>query len=114
MNRFVKSNHEDDEEIEGEEDRLEEDEVWSDGQHVYIARQYPLVDRLRPLPLKRIRTDPSWLLEKIANYRTDDLAIFGGNREITIDADSASRIFNIDSSDTLEILERLEAIAALE
>jgi hypothetical protein len=61
---------------EPEEDRLEEDEVWSDGQHVYIARQYPLVDRLRQLPLKRIRTDPTWLLDKIAQYRTDDLACF--------------------------------------
>ena len=68
--------HGDEGDIETDEDRLEEDEVWSDGQHVYIARQYPLVDRLRPILLKRIRTDPSWLLEKIANYRTDDLACF--------------------------------------
>ena len=55
---------------------LDEDEVWSDGNKVFIARKFQFFDSLRKIPLRQIRTDPSWLLEKIALYRTDDLACF--------------------------------------
>jgi len=50
------------------------DEVWSDGVRVYIARDYNRFDSLRKIPLSRIRTDPSWLLERM--QMTDDLACF--------------------------------------
>jgi Dynamin central region len=52
------------------------DEVWSDGSRVYIGRQAGVFDSLRKLPLTHVRTDPSWLVEKIAEFRTDDLACF--------------------------------------
>ena len=55
---------------------FEPDEVWSDGNRVFIGRAGAMFDRLRKLPLKNIRTDPSWLNDKIANFRTDDLACF--------------------------------------
>jgi hypothetical protein len=35
-----------------------------------------LVNRLQQLPLKRICTNPTWLLDKIAQYWTNDLACF--------------------------------------
>jgi hypothetical protein len=57
-------------------ERLEENDVWSDGSKVFIARQNNTFDHLKLIPLNRIRTDPSWLQEKIAENRTDDLACF--------------------------------------
>lgn len=57
-------------------DRLEENDVWSDGSKVFIARQNNTFDHLKLIPLNRIRTDPSWLQDKIAENRTDDLACF--------------------------------------
>lgn len=57
-------------------ENLEEDDVWSDGSKVYIARKDSTFDLLTNIPLNRIRTDPSWLIEKIADNRTDDLACF--------------------------------------
>jgi GTP-binding protein EngB required for normal cell division len=57
-------------------EHLEEDDVWSDGSKVYIARKNCSFDLLKNIPLNRIRTDPSWLIEKIADNRTDDLACF--------------------------------------
>jgi interferon-induced GTP-binding protein Mx1 len=57
---------------------LEENDVWSDGSSnkVYIARKNNTFDLLKPIPLNRVRTDPSWLQAKIAENRTDDLACF--------------------------------------
>jgi interferon-induced GTP-binding protein Mx1 len=55
---------------------LEVDDVWSDGEKVFIAREGNTFDLLRKIPLEFIRTDPSWLKEKIAENRTDDLACF--------------------------------------
>eukprot|EP00545_Synedropsis_sp_CCMP1620_P004859 CAMPEP_0119011730 /NCGR_PEP_ID=MMETSP1176-20130426/5852_1 /TAXON_ID=265551 /ORGANISM="Synedropsis recta cf, Strain CCMP1620" /LENGTH=777 /DNA_ID=CAMNT_0006964587 /DNA_START=314 /DNA_END=2647 /DNA_ORIENTATION=+ len=55
---------------------LEEDDVWSDGSKVYIARKNNTFDLLTLIPINRIRTDPSWLQEKISENRTDDLACF--------------------------------------
>jgi GTP-binding protein EngB required for normal cell division len=52
------------------------DEVWTDGSQVYIARSEEMFDSLRKIPLRRLRTDPTWLVDKIAQYRTDDLACF--------------------------------------
>jgi hypothetical protein len=43
---------------------------------VYIAREGNTFDLLKKIPLASIRTDPSWLKEKIAESRTDDLACF--------------------------------------
>jgi len=55
---------------------VEENEVWSDGSKICIARKGNLVDTMRRIPLSSIRTDPSWLREKIRDNRTDDLACF--------------------------------------
>ena len=55
---------------------LEENDVWSDGSKVFIARQNNTFDLLKLIPLNRIQTDPSWLLAKISENRTDDLACF--------------------------------------
>lgn len=56
---------------------FEEDEVWSeDGCRVFIGRSGGRFDSLRKIPCDRIRTDPSWLQEKMDQYRTDDLACF--------------------------------------
>jgi hypothetical protein len=55
---------------------LEKDDVWSDGNKIYIARSISTFDSLKKIPLDLIRTDPSWLTEKIAENRTDDLACF--------------------------------------
>ena len=55
---------------------LEEDDVWSDGNQIFIARKNNIFDSLRKIPLGHIRTDPSWLKEKIADNRTDDLVCF--------------------------------------
>jgi hypothetical protein len=55
---------------------LEENDVWSDGTKVFIARQNNTFDLLKLIPLNRIQTDPSWLLTKIADNRTDDLPCF--------------------------------------
>ena len=57
-------------------DLIEENDVWSDGSKVYIARKDNICDSLEKIPLTCIRTDPSWLKEKIARARTDDLACF--------------------------------------
>jgi GTP-binding protein EngB required for normal cell division len=57
-------------------EHLEVDDVWSDGDKVYIARDGNTFDLLKKIPLDCIRTDPSWLKEKIAENRTDDLACF--------------------------------------
>lgn len=57
-------------------EHLEMDDVWSDGDKVYIARDGNTFDLLKKIPLDCIRTDPSWLKEKIAENRTDDLACF--------------------------------------
>eukprot|EP00980_Cylindrotheca_fusiformis_P011603 scaffold2744_cov136-Cylindrotheca_fusiformis.AAC.20 len=55
---------------------FEADEVWSDGTSVFIGRAGGIFDSMRKLPLHRIRTNPSWLSEKIQQFRTDDLACF--------------------------------------
>ncbi|KAL3917097.1 MAG: hypothetical protein SGILL_004872 [Bacillariaceae sp.] len=55
---------------------FEQDEVWSDGHRVFIGRQGGSYDSLRKLPLNHLRTDPSWLKDKIEESRTDDLACF--------------------------------------
>lgn len=55
---------------------LDEDEVWSDGNKVFIARKNSVCDTLRQIKLGLVRTDPSWLIDKIAENRTDDLACF--------------------------------------
>lgn len=57
-------------------DPLEVDDVWSDGDKVYIARNNNTFDVLKKIPLNKIRTDPSWLKDRIAANRTDDLACF--------------------------------------
>jgi GTP-binding protein EngB required for normal cell division len=55
---------------------IEENDVWSDGSNVYIARKDNLYDSLRKVPLASIRTDPAWLKDKITENRTDELACF--------------------------------------
>ena len=55
---------------------FEKDEVWSDGSRVFIGRQAGRFDSLRKLPFSQVRTDPVWLIDKIAEFRTDDLACF--------------------------------------
>jgi len=55
---------------------FEADEVWSDGNRVFIGRAGGLFDSMRKLPLHQIRTNPSWLHDKIQQFRTDDLACF--------------------------------------
>ena len=55
---------------------IEENDVWSDGAKVYIARKNKYFDTLKKIPLSRVRSDPSWLKQKIADNRTDDLACF--------------------------------------
>ena len=55
---------------------FEKDEVWSDGSRVFIGRENGYFDSLRKLPLNNVRTDPAWLVDKIAEFRTDDLACF--------------------------------------
>jgi hypothetical protein len=56
---------------------FEQDEVWSDdGNRIYIGRSGGRYDSLRKIPISRIRTDPSWLQQKMSLFRTDDLACF--------------------------------------
>jgi GTP-binding protein EngB required for normal cell division len=55
---------------------FDKDEVWSDGHRVFIGREAGSFDSLRKLPLNHVRTDSAWLIDKIADYRTDDLACF--------------------------------------
>jgi hypothetical protein len=55
---------------------FDKDEVWSDGHRVFIGREAGLYDSLRKLPVDLVRTDPTWLIDKIAMSRTDDLACF--------------------------------------
>ena len=56
---------------------FEANDVWSEnGSRVFIGRAGGLFDSMRKLPLKRIRTDPSWLQDKIRQFRTDDMACF--------------------------------------
>jgi hypothetical protein len=55
---------------------FDKDEVWSDGHRVFIGREAGSFDSLRKLPLHHVRTDSTWLMDKIAEYRTDDLACF--------------------------------------
>lgn len=53
------------------------DVVWSDdSDHVYIGRKDNLYDSLKKIPLHNIRTDPSWLKERIIENQTDDLTCF--------------------------------------
>jgi hypothetical protein len=59
-----------------QQEAFQQDEVWTDGNQVYIARSHQVFDSLRKIPLRRLRTDPTWLVDKIAQYRTDDLACF--------------------------------------
>lgn len=54
----------------------EENDVWSDGTNIYIARANHIFDTLRKVPLSCVRTDPSWLKVHMAQHRTDDLACF--------------------------------------
>ena len=58
------------------EEFVEENVVWSDGTKVYIARKDNVCDTLRKISLSSIRTDPTWLKEKISQNRTDELACF--------------------------------------
>lgn len=54
-----------------------QDEVWSDdGNRIFIGRSGGRYDSLRKIPITRIRTDPSWLQQKMSLFRTDDLACF--------------------------------------
>ena len=55
---------------------IEENDVWSDGCKVYIARKNNTYDTLKKVPLASIRTDPTWLKDKISESRTDELACF--------------------------------------
>ena len=55
---------------------IEENDVWSVGSKIHIARKDNIYDSLRKIPLASIRTDPTWLKEKIAGHRTDDLPCF--------------------------------------
>lgn len=55
---------------------IEENVVWSDGTQIFIARKKNIFDSLKKVQLANIRTDPSWLKEKIADNRTDDLPCF--------------------------------------
>lgn len=55
---------------------VEENDVWSDGNNIYVARANHMFDTLRKIPLGCTRTDPSWLKERMAEHRTDDLACF--------------------------------------
>jgi GTP-binding protein EngB required for normal cell division len=57
-------------------DDLEENVVWSDGTQIFIARKNNIFDSLKKVSIENIRTDPSWLKEKIAENRTDDLPCF--------------------------------------
>jgi hypothetical protein len=51
-------------------------EVWSDGSSDFIGRAGGIFDLLRRIPVNCIRTDPSFLEDKIAQFGTDDLACF--------------------------------------
>ena len=55
---------------------VEENDVWSDGTNIFIARSNHVYDTLRKIPLDCVRTDPSWLKDRMAEHRTDDLACF--------------------------------------
>ena len=55
---------------------MEENDVWSDGDKIYIARSAHEYDTLRKIPLRSVRTDPTWLKDRMAQHRTDDLACF--------------------------------------
>ena len=55
---------------------LEVDDVWSDGSQIFVARGNNVFDSLRKIKLDLVRTDPSWLTDKIVENRTDDLACF--------------------------------------
>jgi hypothetical protein len=57
-------------------ENIEENVVWSDGTQIFIARTDNIFDSLKKVPIENIRTDPSWLKEKIAENRTDDLPCF--------------------------------------
>jgi interferon-induced GTP-binding protein Mx1 len=56
--------------------KVEVDDVWLEGLKVYIAREGGVCDSLKKIPFHCVRTDPSWLKEKIAATRTDELACF--------------------------------------
>jgi hypothetical protein len=58
------------------EELIEENEVWSDGSKVYIARRDNVYDSLRKVPITCIRTDPTWLKDKMSDNRSDELACF--------------------------------------
>lgn len=57
-------------------EKLEVDDVWSDGSQIFVARENNVFDSLRKINLDLVRTDPYWLTDKIAENRTDDLACF--------------------------------------
>lgn len=57
-------------------EHLEADDVWSDGSQIFVAREHNVFDSLRKIKLDLVRTDPSWLTDKIVENRTDDLACF--------------------------------------
>lgn len=57
-------------------EKVEENDVWSNDAKINIARKNNRCDVLKKIPLASIRTDPTWLKEKIAGNRTDDLACF--------------------------------------
>ena len=58
--------------------RMEENDVWSDGSRVLIARAGGRTyDALRKIPLDCVWTDPtSWLQSHMAQFQTDDLPCF--------------------------------------
>ena len=60
-----------------EDTSVEENDVWSDGSSVFIARRGGVYDGLRKIPLDCVWTDPTtWLQSHMDQFRTDDLACF--------------------------------------
>ena len=68
----------DDDDDDDQTPRMEENDVWSDGKRVLIARAGGhSYDALRKIPLDCVWTDPtSWLQSQISQFRTDDLPCF--------------------------------------
>ncbi|KAL7574416.1 hypothetical protein ACA910_015792 [Epithemia clementina (nom. ined.)] len=69
---------EDEDEDDGVPPYMEENDVWSDGARVLIAREGGRTyDALRKIPLDCVWTDPtSWLQSHMEQFRTDDLPCF--------------------------------------
>lgn len=57
-------------------EKIEENDVWINGDSIHIARKDNTYDTLRKIPLSSIRTDPSWLKERIQCQRNEDLSCF--------------------------------------